>query len=103
MINSSKKIGDGEWSMFVKDMDHECVASPSQKFIVEPKTHGISVIPKGYSDQDGGAPILICYEDGEPVVYCWPDIDNEDPVRISLEAARDDRRKESKEAPDTTS
>ena len=54
MINSSKKIGDVEWSMFVKDMDHECVASPSQKFIVEPKTHGISVIPKGYSDQDGG-------------------------------------------------
>ena len=92
-----------QWSMFIKDIDPSCAAEPSHNFIVEPKAHGIAVTPKGYSDQDGGPPILICYEDGEPVVYCWPDIGSEDPVRISLEAARDDRRKASKETPDTTS
>ena len=85
---SGKEI-DTQWSMFIKDMDPERSAEPSHNFIVEPRIHGIAVTPKGYSDQDGGAPILITYEDGEPVVYCWPDKKYPFGQRISLEEAKD--------------
>ena len=81
-----------QWSMFIKDIDPTCAIQTSHNFVVEPRAHGIAVTPKGYSDQEGGAPILICLEGGVPVVYCWETKKYPFATRMSLEDAKDDRR-----------
>ena len=65
--------------------------------IVEFEGGQICIRPQGYGDRtspDGqGFPIVVELIDGEVRVAVWPDINEEEPVLISLEGARESKRR----------
>ena len=57
---------------------------------------GIEIRPEGYGDagmEDGyGVPVYLEFHDQQLVLYAFPDINSETPIRISLEGARESTR-----------
>lgn len=75
---------------------HEDHAGERQEVTIRVGKEYISINPNGYGDcgsaNGHGSPIHIERYEGELRLLYWPDINQEDPVIVSLEGAREDRR-----------
>jgi len=68
------------------------------KVLVEAGSDGIYIYPEGYGEKGAvegyGSPVFLEVYDGDLRVIVSPDINDEEPQAISLEGAREDKRKD---------
>lgn len=78
------------------DVDADHVSELPIRVVVSPL--GVSIYANGYGDygtaQGHGSPVFLELHRGRLRLIVWSDINNEDPTIISLEGAREDRRRD---------